>query len=104
MENAGAEFIPVDWKRKHARHAGPVERQRVSGQTRHGIFLEIIVEKTLDALVGGANVSRQQPFLLAILRDEGRRQFAKLAAVRGQGGLVAHQSELEINVRDQWVG
>ena len=79
---SGGEFIAIQRQRQHARQAGAVQRQRARRQFGHRHVLQIIVEKSLDALVGGAEMIGQQPVLLAVLRDQRGNNIAKFRARR----------------------
>ena len=83
-DDVGGEFIAIHRQRQHARHARAVQRQRPHRQLGHRHVLQIIVEKSLDALVRGAKMVGQQPFLFAVLRDQRGKDVVKFRAVAGR--------------------
>ena len=104
IQNRGGKFIAVNRQRQHARQTGAIQRERARRQFRHDDGLEIIVEKILDAAVGGAKVLAEQPVFFA--RRPGHRggdgdEF-RIALHRHRR--AADVRELDVDVRDEMRG
>ena len=82
----------------------PVERERAHRQLRHRHVLQIIVEKSLDARVGGAEVLAEQAVFFARLRGKGGGDLDELLVAGQRHGRAADEGELDVDVRNEMCG
>src|SRR4051794_4192693 len=94
-------LVPIHRQRKGASQAGPIQGKCAERQFRDWQFLEVIVEESLNALIGWAKMIGQQSFLLAIRLNESGKKFVILRAACGGYRLMPKQRQLCVNVRDR---
>ncbi len=94
-------FIAVQRQREDAGEAGPVEDERARRQFGHRHVLQIIVEKSLDALVSRAKIMAEQPVLFARLAGHRGNDLGELLVALDRHGRAADQGEFDVDVRNE---
>ena len=78
VNNVGGELVFVRRQGQLPRKAVPVESESLVGQARHlDHVLQVIIQKILDARIGGRKVLGQQPVLLPMQRHEPADQIGE---------------------------
>ena len=94
-------FVAVERQRQDAGEAGPVEDERARRQFGDRHILEIVVKKSLDALVHRAQIMAEQPVLFARLAGHRGNDFREFRVTRDRHGRAADQGELDVDVRNE---
>ena len=100
VDDFGGKLVAIHRQRKRARHARAVQRESVERKFRHRHVLQIIVNETLDAPVGGAKVIGKETLLFAMLGDEHGNDALKFRAHARRHRREAEQRELDVDVGD----
>ena len=101
IDDVRRKIIAIKRQREHARESRAIQRERVRGQFGRGHILQIIVEKRLDARVGGAKMRAEQPVFFARLRGHRGGDLDEFAVALERHGRTADQGEFDIDVGDE---
>ena len=104
IDDVGGKIVAVNRQRKNARQTGPVEGERAARKFCDRHVLQIVVEKSLKPLVGGAEIIPEQPVLLARLPSHRRNDFGEVRVVFNGDRRAADERELDVDVRDEMRG
>jgi hypothetical protein len=91
-------FIAVQRQRKNSREAGTIQNERARRQFRHRHVLQIVVKKSLDALVNRAEIMAEQAILLPRLSGHRGDDFGELGVALNRHGRASDQGKFDIDV------
>ena len=101
IDDVGRKFVLVRRQGQLPCETVPVESEGLVGQARHlDHVLQVVVEKILDARVGGGKVLGQQPVFFAMQRHEPADQIGKLGILFDRIGRAPEVPQLEVDVED----
>ena len=98
IDDVRRKILAIHRQRQHAGEAGAIQREGAHGQLGRRHVLQIIVEKRLDARVGGAEVLAEEPVLFARPRGHGGGDLKKFLVAFQRHRPAADQGKLDIDV------
>ena len=104
IDDVRRKIITIHRQREHAGEASAVERERARGQLGRGNFLKIVMQKILNAGVGGTEMLAEQTIFFARLRGHCGGDFDEFLVAFERHRRAADQGEFDIDVGDKMRG